>query len=58
MHSVMDDVIKICKARIRGFLVGNWRLQPIPTGAVAIADDVALLSSTEEGLQRLSLIHI
>ena len=48
----MDDIIKSCKARIREFHVENWRLQPIQAGAVVFADDVALLSSTEEGLQK------
>ena len=48
----MDDVIKSCKARIREFDVGNWRLQLIRAGTVAFADYVSLLSGTEEKLQR------
>lgn len=50
--TVMDEVMKTCKARTAKSVVGMWNLRPIYCQALAYADDLVLIADTEHKLQQ------
>lgn len=46
-YSLMDDIIKGCRKRTRRREVGKWRLKPVTWSALAFADVLALLASSD-----------
>jgi hypothetical protein len=49
---VMDAILKICKRRTPRTRVGFWNMQHVYAQSLLFADDIVLITDTEEKLQK------
>ena len=50
--AVMDEILKSCKAETPKAVIGHLNLQRVTIQALLFADDVVLISDSEQGLQK------
>ena len=49
----MDEILKTCKARTKRSMVGRWNMRPVYAQALVYADDIVLISDTENKYKQL-----